>query len=292
MSDPREGIRKIANDLTSLEINTIIKPNMVGTKMPIPRHALVDLAVWYMESLNMILRKPPEERDLWGGREFAAGELKGSWRVQDYVVFVHRPEGKSAQDERKAHPGSYWHFDVLRGLARQRIDDLAKVKELSPEQESDLAMLFRIKDTSDQMKGTLNAVKYREGKTARKTPQPNAPDTKNQGAAEGWDNYNNYTREAIEAEKLPFALTTDELVTIRKAWDIGVERIAMQTVIQLDGDVMTRVSPEVATGKNKTILEIHSQGVSFSMKAWGDLVGLVKDFFVKITEFFAPKVST
>ena len=68
-----------------------------------------------------------------------------------------------------------------------------------------------------------------------------------------------------------------ELVIIRKAWELGVEEIAMQTIIQLDGDVVTRIQPKYAQEGNNILYKIHNQGIGVSVSFWKELVGIVKD---------------
>jgi hypothetical protein len=70
-------------------------------------------------------------------------------------------------------------------------------------------------------------------------------------------------------------LTPDHVTLIRKAWDIGTERIVLQTVIQLDGDVTTRMSESFAAKPNDTVLKIHNDSVAASANFWTSLVNLI-----------------
>jgi hypothetical protein len=309
MSDPKESIRKIANDLTNLEISTIIKTDMVGTKMPHPRHALIDISNLYRICLIKLLKKPPHDLDLSSDKDFTV--KRGTQRTYNFGTCLYK-EGENDKG-RNVYPGGFDYLDIVRNLANDGIDTLEK--GLLTEPEADLVMLYRIRDMSDQIKGVFNALKSRAasdeskiGKQAsailrviesmkaavKNVMSVRGKPPKRQGVEQiktrpsvEWDN--NYTRTEIEENRSPFPLTTDELVTIRKAWEIGTEKIVMQTVIQLDGDVVTRVTPEYATADRKTVHEIHNQSVTFSLNAWSQLVELVKDFFEKIIEFFASK---
>jgi len=160
--------------------------------------------------------------------------------------------------------GDYRSFDALRERAHDGIREKAAAKSLTPDEEADLLMLHRIKDMSDQIKEVFNALETR--------------------AFKAWDN--SYTHEQIARERPSFPLTPDELVLIRKVWEMGVEEIALQTVIQLDGDVMTRVNPKYTTGESKVVHEIHNQGVSVSLRFWKELIGVMKDFFETILKMF------
>jgi len=224
----RAKVGKIAEDLLNLEINTIIKPNITGEKMPSPRHALIGIAGEFSSKLT----------DLG----FPLSDLG----IKD---------------------GSYRSFDMLRESANKGVKTFQKSaaeKSLKPEEEADLLMLHRIKNMSDQIKGVFNALQRRR--------------------VEKWDN--NFTHQEIEKDLLPFPLNPDELVLIRKVWEVGVEEIALQTVIQLDGDVVTRVMPKYATSRSEALHKIHEQSVSVSMKSWQELIGVVKDFFGTIVKIF------
>lgn len=223
-------IGSIAENLLNLEINTIIKPNITGRKMPAPRHALIDIAQEFDAKLTA-LGLPSE-------------------------VLPHQT----------INLGSFHSFDRLRERANtglKRIEADEKGRRITAEKEVELMILYRIRNVSDQIKGVFNSVQLR-------------------GVKE-WDN--DYTRADIESTRPPFPLTPDELVLIRKIWEIGVEEIALQTIIQMDGDVVTRVHPGFATPHHEELHRIHSQSVSVSLSMWKELIGVVKDFFAGIVEW-------
>jgi hypothetical protein len=153
--------------------------------------------------------------------------------------------------------GCYDHFDCYRQSANERSKELELGLAMLPEEgrrqrERDLLMLTRIRDTSDQMKGIL--------------------------ARAGDDN--ECTRFDVENMTMGLApleprLTAEQLVTIRKAWEITTERVVAQTVIQIDGDVITRISPELAREADSILLRVHRDSIQVSMDFWRDLVGLV-----------------
>ena len=84
--------------------------------------------------------------------------------------------------------------------------------------------------------------------------------------------------------------TSSELVQIRKIWDIGTDQIVVQTVIQLDGDVVTRLKPDVDEEEEHITLpelnELHERSVKLSVAFWDQLIGILKDFFENIIERF------
>ena len=227
--DVSEQIKSLVQDLTNLEVNTIIKPNMTGRKMPKPRHALIEIAQNYRFKLI----------DL----------------------------GISVDDDIPL--GCFRGFDMIREKAANGITIMKrKAAEsdalLTEEQEADRVMLLRIQRMSDQIKGIFKALQNRNVET--------------------WDN--EYSRQEIEEQQPPLPLTTDELVMIRKIWNMGMEEIAIQTIIQLDGDVTTRIQPKYATAEHQTLHKLHNQSVGTSLDFWSRLIGLVETFFKVLSKPF------
>ena len=82
---------------------------------------------------------------------------------------------------------------------------------------------------------------------------------------------------AREADpKEPLGMT--DFVTLRKIWEIGTEEIAMQTVVHLDGDVMTRVQPRWAGPAGQGVLAIHNTSVTTATSYWKLLVDTLSAF--------------
>ncbi len=211
MAGIKEAIEKVGWDLLNLEVNTIIRPGIQGKKMPAPGDALIDIATWYQAGL---------------------------------VSF-----GADVTGLDKKEPGGCDSFESLQSGASTKIkeiEDGAKTKGLSPEEQPDFLLLCRIRDMSEQI------VKMMKG-------------IENKGE-----------------------FNADERVLIRKIWEVGLDEIAMQTVIQIDGDVVTRIEPQYAKSddKSKVLREIHERSVTVSLAAWKELIGLVKDFFSGIVKLF------
>lgn len=83
--------------------------------------------------------------------------------------------------------------------------------------------------------------------------------------------------------------TADNLVLIRKAWELGIEEIAMKTVVQLDGDVITRVQTDYATEKHATIHKLHNIGVSTSLAFWKTLVEIIEKLLTSLVKLILPQ---
>ena len=69
----------------------------------------------------------------------------------------------------------------------------------------------------------------------------------------------------------------DVLVLVRKVWDIGTETVLMQTSVQVDGDVVLRVSPVLAEAKRKFFADLHAGCVQTGLSQWQGLFHLLGD---------------
>jgi hypothetical protein len=74
----------------------------------------------------------------------------------------------------------------------------------------------------------------------------------------------------------------DVIVQMRKAWEIGTEQVAMQTVLWIDGDVTNRVIPEYAGSDAVHLLAVHSLAVKSAISMWDTLASVVKSVFESV----------
>jgi hypothetical protein len=209
-----DQIKTVLESLCSLEINTIVKDNMTGQKMPAPERALLELAEHYDARL----------------REH------GSPRIATTGV-----------------TGGPAEFERLRARGAAVITGWTSDPAAPAEQQADLMILYRIRDTSEQITRIFEA--------AARRGQP----------------IGDYTSHDVDDH--PIELTPDEIVTVHKAWDLDLEQIALQTVIHLDGDVMHRVSPRYAGGASAApLLTAHDAALRTSISYWKTLVEIVGEF--------------
>jgi hypothetical protein len=177
-------------------------------------------------------------------------EARGSWEAFDYY--------------REAADAMLKALLFMPSSERERIKDL-QAKEF---------MLTRIKDSSDQIKGVLRRAgddNHFSRKELEQGVEAESP-KKRTNAMEGSPGH-------VPLKKgdrpPPLLLAPDDLMLVRKAWEIGTETVYSQTVIQLDGDVITRVAPSKAD--EKALLELHRVNVDVSVSFWKTLVGIVSD---------------
>lgn len=78
-----------------------------------------------------------------------------------------------------------------------------------------------------------------------------------------------------EAFDHPIELRANEIIVLRKAYDLGLEEIALQTIVQLDGDVVHRVQPRYAKEEFRELLANHMEAVQVSVSYWGTLIDII-----------------
>ena len=70
-------------------------------------------------------------------------------------------------------------------------------------------------------------------------------------------------------------MTPDERVTLRKIWEVGTETVMLQTTIQLDGDVLTRLRPfrdDTDAARYERLHTLHREGVETALATWQTLI--------------------
>jgi hypothetical protein len=136
---------------------------------------------------------------------------------------------------------------------RTRASDLyeGSTAEARSLRRSEQLMLCRIRDNCDEIKGIFEAAEKRTPGRKLRFERRDSPDV----------------------ELLPA-----ELMSIRKIWDIGTEEIVMQTVIQLGGDVTTRINSAYANDRDQPLVRIHDSSVATSVSTWNKLVETVGAF--------------
>jgi hypothetical protein len=71
----------------------------------------------------------------------------------------------------------------------------------------------------------------------------------------------------------------DELVQLRKIWEIGTEQIVMQTVLWIDGDATQRIHPGYIDKSHEQLLGLHAASVAAALGYWKSIGDLVLSFF-------------
>ena len=63
-------------------------------------------------------------------------------------------------------------------------------------------------------------------------------------------------------------ISPEDLLTVRKVWEVGTEVIVMQTVIQLDGDIVTRIDRAHVGSSHAPVQQVHKTALEAAMGHW------------------------
>ncbi len=69
--------------------------------------------------------------------------------------------------------------------------------------------------------------------------------------------------------------TLEDRAKVRKIWEVRTELVLMQSMIQLEGDVVTRFSPLLFESRDAQVIGIHQQAIKTSTRMWSVLFGAV-----------------
>ncbi|MCB9565941.1 MAG: hypothetical protein H6710_01730 [Myxococcales bacterium] len=234
MADLRAKLGRIVEDITSLEVNTILCDGMTGEQMTDPRQALFDVGSEYIDVLRRLIPgyEPPPQTllvdPICGSRE------------------VFRALHKAARD----------------GLRAADADG----RELAPH---DRALLTRVKVKSGQLVALFDRLKAGRAQAS---------------AAEALDN--ELCRAEINGRSgpkpPPLPLSPDDFVLLRKTWELSTETIAMQSVITLDGDVVSRIQRGYADERHAVIHRIHGDGLRVALASWRELITAIGELVARI----------
>jgi len=268
-----EKISSTLFDLTHLEINTIIKDEMSASKAPSsPRLMLHNLAVKYDLKLISLGDIYAELDSFEGsGKEYFKGNRKkvGS--------------GKESFIEMRDRARDFWK-KIADGknnfIGKKREDGVVFTKDII---DADIKMLQRIEAISNDIRNILSIegvepVAHKKNiwdgfrrLFRMKTVQPvTLLDFDEKDAISAFR-----VMPGRDAEQQELNLDLRQLMVIKKANDIGTEKVVLQTIIGMDGDVTTRISQAFANQPVNFINVMHDEATAISVKFWENLVNVV-----------------
>ncbi len=259
-------VQRLANDLLALEVNTIVKTNMTGSKTTNRRRILIELADDYRDKVmeyKMKVRKADIPLDL---------------DPDDNVIFRWKTGGQWAYQEIDEHSRT------IRKILVEYCDALED-GPVSRQLFVQIRMLDRIIKNAGQIVEMFeyqkDAQKDKLGTDIYKTEPPTIVfDPNDEDAAHpshmesrGWNNDVTFL-DAGRSDVDDLTLDPAEISFLRKISDIGTAQIMMQTVIQVDGDITSYISrtylnqPEIL---QKKLLGMHNEAIKTSTGFWTNL---------------------
>jgi len=255
-----EKVSTTLYDLTHLEINTIIKDEMIASKAPAsPRLMLHSLATKYHEKLVSL------------GNKYSV-----------YLLQEENPKTNLFRGEMIFNGSGYDSFKELSDRAESSIrllrENISKIHLSSETLNADIMMLQRIHNISDDVRRILRMEGVDPCEDKKRADFDNA---------EVVNKFRNMT--ANEADKCELNLDLRQLMVFKKANDIGTEHVVLQTVIGMDGDVTTRISKTFADQPVFFINQMHHEAVGISVDFWKSLIQVVVKLGDSIIRLFNPK---
>jgi len=274
----RPSFADMAEGLLTLEINTVEKDGMTALKMPTPANALIDIVQTYWDFL---CRKSAD----FG----IAGVPLAPWarilsRSFDWArePFVQSKSSKRtiADPTERPQPGAYRPDFTSTGPDKVTLDYLDDLREvaawIAEMQLRTTAVVERGRTEYALVKGKLTSKQLQDAAGAARRFQVTDRSIL-QRIKRNCDQFKNLdalkpatpeSPRVLDRQSGQEAFTPSDLVAIRKAWDIGVEVILMQTVIQIDGDVVNRFQTGIDTQAKAQLHAMHTAAVDLSFRYW------------------------
>ncbi len=273
-----DSLAEIGRDLTKIEVNTVYKDGMTGRKMPWFPHALIDIAQGYVGALERMGMRPAGLQGLLALDEPVreAGEKSDQAAIHPQRRAALAASGAA----RSTDIDNGWDtFDKLRWAAALMLGEVdqaaaggrASRYRLQP---GDVSIVLRIRGNCDQVKAVLERL--------RKDPawMPFLWDTPPATIAQQRPTGKGKTRYQLIAADMPTKnlprLDAEDATRIRKVWEVGVERIVAQTVIQIDGDVITRIQEGLNDQQMRNLMQVQQSGVDTGVRYWSTLLDIAE----------------
>ncbi|MHC1775010.1 MAG: hypothetical protein AB9834_06295 [Lentimicrobium sp.] len=282
---PEEVMGSTLFDLTHLEINTIIKDEMTASKANnSPRMLLHSIAGTYDRELIALGEKYAAMLDTdVVDRARQAPSLAEEIHPGRGVAEQAPPDYETLFRGVRGFQGSGYHsFKELSIRAEKAIQLLKDNKNNiggipSGEINSDLMMLSRIQSISNDLRNILKI----SGDVEIETRSPKRDFDDPAVVREFRD------MSPDQARKYEPKLDLRQLMVIKKANDIGTERVVMQTIIGMDGDITTRISRSFADQPIQFVNDLHKDAISISVDYWKFLITIVVDLGKSIARFLS-----
>lgn len=270
-SKVKDKISTTLFDLTHLEINTIIKDEMSASKAPSsPRLLLHNLAVKYDLKLKNL-------GDIYSDVD----TFEGTGKILFNGVTKMAGSGVKSFLELRDRARTF-HEKILENeiLLISKADENKLNKEII---DADIKMLQRIEAISNDIKNILSVkgvLPDSNGTLSSKGFLRSSKSNRNKTVEIlDFDDKETISKFKImteqEAEQQELNLDLRQLMVIKKANDIGTEKVMLQTIIGIDGDVTTRISKSFANQPVNFINNMHHDATIISVKFWENLVNVV-----------------
>lgn len=229
---------KILEDLTTLEINTIIKKGMSATAPPERIEDTVKgLFKRYKDRVNLMFLRS----------EFSFPDgvnINNNKTFEDFHISLTKI--KTMLDEEGNKGNRMEETDYTRILRMLAFCDFIQARSVVP------------KDTEPKDLSEMQLIKMI--KPAGKTL---------------------YDVTLDESSDIRIDIKMRDKVKINRYYDLGEERVVMQTRFGIDGDVVTRIEEDFSNKPKKLVIDIHDEHTNLSVGYWKYLIDIAKGIIVR-----------
>jgi len=291
--------QSLVYNLTKLEINTIIKDNLTARKLPDPANAILDIALTYAWKLSdkgfsldpwfRLARDAATRRDEERGLSAAGGETTSVFQQLEALNETFERQAlasRGAEEPEPRQPPENLEAREVRGALPEPEPEpvgfdernitvdaatfialrwaawvVGRQPSIKP---AERVILDRIRKNCDQMKGLILRLYGKPGFEAVRGQSRATLNRIDIGEAA-------HSRVVLEMEPA-------DMTTLRKIWEIGVQEVVAQTVIDLDGDTITYITRRYTAPSWGHILDVHRLGVQSAVGYWGNLIHALQRF--------------
>ena len=260
----------LVQDLHTLEVNTIEKSGMTARRMPPVPTAIAEIADFYRAWLSEAYGA---EGEAWAQSDSIDEDTRAAIAVvyeklQQSTNQPNRPNEFDYMAEFARQIEQHGYFGVAgddRIICQRIWRNAAYLYSLIVEADN---------PTGGQAKRPIKTVKYKDWTDTQQngniTPLKSAKPTE----------ISLYNLAWIRDEVLERAwdVAFEDRAKIWKIWEVGTETVLVQTAIQLEGDVVTRISRRVSSSDSGGIMKVHQQGIETSIAMWSKIIDAVARF--------------
>jgi hypothetical protein len=265
------SFKTLAENLLTLEVNTIVKANMTATKMPSNRReALLEISKdYHLALVDLGCREPI----IWT----AAG-----------VMAFFELRSRAIQGAKTIDDVKHLLNDVDRQMYIEKQVILNRIQSQSEQLISMFVALAKIVDDNFDLQT------YRKSMNAKAENLAKAQNTTVEELYKICElhdeesfTWNNDLPRSKMQDVNDLDLNTTQVSLIRKVWEIGTEKVVLQTVIHADGDITSRISESLLLKPNPVLFQIHHESVQGAVSFW---INMVETIGKMAANFFQSKI--
>ncbi|MEM7191041.1 MAG: hypothetical protein AAF439_15625 [Pseudomonadota bacterium] len=273
-----DRLKDLGQDLINIEVNTILTDGMTGRKMPPYPEALLEIA----EAYDRYLRdraKLPVNNYLHGARVRHERAKSGAVEKADAPTDFEPPEGAELEEvsnNEVTFRGLRWTALVALNQHEEAVLRLSQLEEAAGDVEADEQTEAALLDPEIQT--VLRRIERNSGQLellVQRIAQDPAKDLIGVASKVLYDTLGK------PETKLPEIPAVD-LTRIRKMWELGTDRIVLQSVLQMDGDVIFRADKNLDLNARAPLVEAHRKFVDLGVTHWRTMFELLANLVTSL----------